>query len=138
MTILLSAFLPADRQGRQSPVMGDEPSLLKALPEKTLSCVSALHSSCPVRTIMLPSTRSCVFSCTVPAASLIGVPTYVKATQNSTSTPDKTVGYLDGSQWVGRWWVVREGKEEDKTSPLFSFSQILVLLLVINNSILNI
>jgi hypothetical protein len=33
---------------------------------------------------------------------------------------------------------VRERKEEDKASPLFSFSQILALLLVINNSILNI
>ncbi len=61
----------------------------------------------------------------------------VKATQNSTSTTDKTVGYLDRSQWVGRW-LVRERKEEDKASPLFSFSQILALLLVINNSILNI
>ena len=62
---------------------------------------------------------------------------FVKATQNSTSTTDKTVGYLDRSQWVGRW-LVRERKEEDKASPLFSFSQILALLLVINNSILNI
>ncbi len=61
----------------------------------------------------------------------------VKATQNSTSTTDKTVGYVDRSQWVGRW-LVKERKEEDKASPLFSFSQILVLLLVINNSILNI
>ena len=33
---------------------------------------------------------------------------------------------------------MRERKEEDKASPLFSFSQILALLLVINNSILNI
>jgi hypothetical protein len=61
----------------------------------------------------------------------------VEATQNSTSTTDKTVGYLNGSQWVGRW-LVRERKEEDKAAPLFSFSQILALLLVINNSILNI
>ena len=64
---------------------------------------------------------------------------YVKATQNSTNTTDKTVGYLDRSQWVGRWLVrERKEKEEDKASPLFSFSQILALLLVINNSILNI
>jgi hypothetical protein len=33
---------------------------------------------------------------------------------------------------------VREREEENKASPLFSFSQILALLLVINNSILNI
>jgi hypothetical protein len=52
-------------------------------------------------------------------------------------TTDKTVGYLDRSPWVGRW-LVRERKDEDKASPLFSFSQILVLLLVINNSVLNI
>ncbi len=62
---------------------------------------------------------------------------FVKATQNSTSTTDKIVGYVDRSQWVGRW-LVRERKEEDKASPLFSFSQILALLLVINNSILDI
>jgi hypothetical protein len=39
---------------------------------------------------------------------------------------------------VGRKMACERGKEEDKTSPLFSFSQILVLLLVVNNSNLNI
>ncbi len=42
----------------------------------------------------------------------------VKATHNSTSTTDKTVGYLDRSQWVGRW-LVREGRR--RTKPLLHF-----------------
>jgi hypothetical protein len=39
---------------------------------------------------------------------------------NSTSTTDKTVGYVDRSQWVGRW-LVRERKEEQRTKPLLYF-----------------
>jgi hypothetical protein len=39
---------------------------------------------------------------------------------------------------VGRKMACERRKEEDKTSPLLSFSQILVLLLVVNNSNLNI
>jgi hypothetical protein len=46
---------------------------------------------------------------------------YVKATQNSTSTIDKTVGYLDRSQRVGRWLVTCERKEGRGQSLSFVF-----------------